>query len=246
MADLSIVRRLMKDRSISVNEMANYLDITPQGFLKILRENSTKVETLEAIAKKLKVSMSVFFEEKIELMSEAEMAQHDREVAEGKWNVSIGYPDGRIKAIPARKDNQDSTAAAHPSDDGIPLIPLDAVAGFCAGNSAQILEYECERFIVPTFRGAEFLIQVKGSSMYPKYSSGDIVACKKLPLDTFFQWNKVYVVDTEQGVLIKRIKQGKDEDHIILVSENERYDSFPLHKQDIHALAIVIGVIRLE
>ena len=59
MANLSIIRGLMKDRAISVNEMANYLDITSQGFLKILRENSTKVETLEAIARKLKVSISV-------------------------------------------------------------------------------------------------------------------------------------------------------------------------------------------
>jgi len=240
------VKKKLQNNGFSLKTVADLMGETPQNLNSMLSAQDIKTGVVERIAKAINKSLYFFFEEKIELMSEAEMAQHDREVAEGKWNVSIGYPDGRIKAIPARKDNQDSTAAAHPSDDGIPLIPLDAVAGFCAGNSAQILEYECERFIVPTFRGAEFLIQVKGSSMYPKYSSGDIVACKKLPLDTFFQWNKVYVVDTEQGVLIKRIKQGKDEDHIILVSENERYDSFPLHKQDIHALAIVIGVIRLE
>ena len=90
------------------------------------------------------------------------------------------------------------------------------------------------------------MIQVKGSSMYPKYSSGDIVACKCLPLDTFFQWNKVYVVDTEQGVLIKRVKHGSDDDHIKLVSENERYEPFEIHRSEITSLAIVIGVIRLE
>jgi phage repressor protein C with HTH and peptisase S24 domain len=82
--------------------------------------------------------------------------------------------------------------------------------------------------------------------MYPKYSSGDIVACKSLSLDTFFQWNKVYVVDTEQGVLIKRVRKGVDDDHILMFSENEKYEPFPLHRSEIRALAIVIGVIRLE
>ncbi len=83
--------------------------------------------------------------------------------------------------------------------------------------------------------------------MYPKYSSGDIVACKKLSLtDIFFQWNKVYVLDTDQGALIKRVRKGKDDNHIILVSENEKYPPFELSLDHLHAIAIVIGVIRLE
>lgn len=152
--------------------------------------------------------------------------------------------NGTIRPYP--KDGQAQVAAAHLSEEGIPLIPLEAVAGFCAGNSAQILENECEKYVVPSFRGADFMIPVKGSSMYPKYSSGDIVACKCLPLDTFFQWNKVYVADTEQGVVIKRVMPGADDDHIKLVSENERYPPFEIHRTEITSLAIVIGVIRLE
>lgn len=130
--------------------------------------------------------------------------------------------------------------------EGIPLIPISAMAG-CFTDDSQILEYECERFVVPTFKGAEFLISVKGSSMYPKYNSGDIVACKRLPLsDLFFQWNKVYVLDTNQGPLIKRIQKGSDDDHILIVSDNEKYTPFELHISKIHAVAIVLGVIRLE
>ena len=129
--------------------------------------------------------------------------------------------------------------------DGIPLIPIEAMAGFGQGDT-QVMEYECEKYIIPAFREAEFLIQVKGSSMYPKYSSGDIVACKKLTLDTFFQWNKVYVLDTEQGALIKRIKKSDKEDHILLFSENPKYDPFDLHRSHINSIALVVGVIRLE
>lgn len=34
----------------------------------------------------------------------------------------------------------------------------------------NIMEYECERYVVPTFKDAEFLIPVKELSMYPKYT----------------------------------------------------------------------------
>lgn len=130
--------------------------------------------------------------------------------------------------------------------EGIPLIPVSAMAGVFAGEQT-VLEYECERFVIPTFKGAEFLISVKGSSMYPKYNSGDIVACKRLPMsDIFFQWNKVYVLDTDQGPLIKRIKPGSDKEHVLIVSDNERYEPFELPLDRIHHVALVIGVIRLE
>ena len=143
----------------------------------------------------------------------------------------------------------DSTPVASPTDnpeEGIPLIPVGAMAGALSGEQT-VLEYECERYVVPVFRGADFLIPVKGSSMYPKYSSGDIVACKRVNMSgLFFQWGKVYVIDTDQGGLIKRIKRGSDPDHILIVSDNEAYEPFELPLSSVHSVAIVLGVIRLE
>lgn len=130
--------------------------------------------------------------------------------------------------------------------EGIPLIPIEAMAGALTSEQT-VLEYECERYVVPIFKGADFLIPVKGSSMYPQYSSGDIVACQRVPMsDLFFQWNKVYVIDTNQGALIKRIKPGRDQEHILIVSDNEKYDPFELPYSAINAVALVIGTIRLE
>lgn len=147
------------------------------------------------------------------------------------------------------ESEKESIPVAHPSEsplEGIPLIPISAMAGAFTGEQT-VLEYECERFVVPTFKGAEFLISVKGSSMYPKYNSGDIVACKRLPMgDIFFQWNKVYVLDTDQGPLIKRVKPGSDKEHVLIVSDNERYEPFELPLDRIYHVALVIGVIRLE
>lgn len=138
---------------------------------------------------------------------------------------------------------------AHQTDnpkEGIPLIPFSAMAGALMGEQTA-LEYECERYVVPAFSGADFLMQVKGSSMVPTYISGDIVACRRVPMsDLFFQWNKPYVLDTAQGAIIKRIKPGSDKQHVLIVSDNKDYDPFELPYEDIYAVALVIGIIRLE
>jgi len=62
----------------------------------------------------------------------------------------------------------------------------------------------------------------------------------------FFQWNKVYVLDTTQGPIIKRVAKSESPDHISIVSDNEKYQPFELHRKEIRSLAIVLGVIRLE
>lgn len=150
--------------------------------------------------------------------------------------------------LKGEEDNNNNPIAKQTSNpnEGIPLIPVEAMAGALTCDNT-ILEYECDRYVIPMFKGADFLIPVKGSSMYPKYSSGDIVACQRVDMNNlFFQWNKVYVIDTNQGALIKRIKPGHDENHVLIVSDNEKYDPFELPYSAIHAVALVIGVIRLE
>lgn len=129
---------------------------------------------------------------------------------------------------------------------GIPLIPASAMAGAFTSD-VSIMEYECEHYIIPDFKGADFLIRVKGDSMQPTYYSGDLVACQKIPMnDVFFQWNKTYVLDTNQGPIIKRVLPGKDDNHICIVSDNEKYPPFELEKSYLHAIALVRGIIRLE
>lgn len=130
--------------------------------------------------------------------------------------------------------------------EGIPLIPLSAMAGAFTGETS-VMEYECERYVIPAFKGADFLIQVKGDSMQPTYYSGDLVACQRVPLnDLFFQWNKTYVIDTAQGPLIKRIRRGSDDEHILIVSDNTEYEPFELSKSQFHGVALVRGLVRLE
>ena len=129
----------------------------------------------------------------------------------------------------------------------VPLVPLYAMAGNFPGES-EVKECDCESYSVPGLKGADFMIQVKGNSMYPTYSSGDIVACRRINniQDSFFQWGRAYVLDTDQGPIMKRIKPGTDQDSITIVSDNPDFEPFQLHLSQIYRLALVLGCIKLE
>ena len=133
---------------------------------------------------------------------------------------------------------------------GIPLVPIDVVAGFQDGDNDGITVEQCERYVVPEFeqKGVEFLTRVSGSSMLPKYNNGDILACKKIRELTFIQWGKIYVLDTVQGALVKRLYEDpKSSDRVICKSDNsERYKDFSIPISEIRSISIVLGVIRLE
>lgn len=139
---------------------------------------------------------------------------------------------------------------AKASKEGVPLLPFETFAGIgdtgIEGVSFDAIE---ERYVIPLFDGIkiDFMIAVRGSSMYPKYSSGDVVACRLVTEVLFLQWNKVYVIDTiSQGVIMKRLKKGKSDDTLVCKSDNESYGEFEIPKTDIRNIALVIGVVRLE
>lgn len=129
---------------------------------------------------------------------------------------------------------------------GIPLVNLHASAGKHPGE-ITFHDHEVEsRYVIPEFSKADFLIRVKGSSMYPKYSAGDILACIKMNKTNFIQWNKAYVLDTTQGIMVKRILKGP-KNTWILRSDNKDYQDIDVNPiEDIYAISLVIGVIRLE
>ena len=134
------------------------------------------------------------------------------------------------------------------SHEGIPLIPLSAVAGFPAIDEPGVFMESCERYRIPEFeaKGAQFLIRVSGDSMMPTYQNGDIIACRKLSDILFFQWGNIYVIDSSQGQLVKQVFECQDStDHIRCVSDNTKYPPFNLPTTDIRSLSIIVGLLRI-
>lgn len=130
---------------------------------------------------------------------------------------------------------------------GIPLVGVEAVAGF--GNESFAISQSdvLGNYAVPEFASADFMLPITGDSMEPLYKKGDIIACKILQDATFLQWNKPHILATkEQGLLCKRLKPSAKPQHYLAVSENKEYDPFDIPKNQITGIALIIGLIRLE
>lgn len=167
--------------------------------------------------------------------------------------ILLNYPDVNLEWLITGKGSltkQNESEKFKPSSDGIPLIPVEAFAG-TALNTGYALNFESieERYKVPLFegKGIDFLMYVRGSSMVPKYNSGDVVACRFVKELLFVQWNKVYVIDTKsQGAMIKRLIRSENPDYVICRSDNNEYGDFEVPMSDVLNIALVVGAIRLD
>ena len=149
-----------------------------------------------------------------------------------------------LKEEKADKKRVDSTESSSVS---LPLIPFDAVAG--PGDPVYEDERVEDYYTVSEFQNSDFLIRVKGDSMCPHFTGGDLLACKKIPMDRmcFFQWGRCYVIYTQsQGCMVKRIQPSEQKGWITCVSDNPKYAPFEVPMEDIVSVALVNGSISLE
>lgn len=125
-----------------------------------------------------------------------------------------------------------------------PRIPYDAAAGTLTETVDGVAEYQCEQVpIIGVFPRYDFTIRIVGRSMEPEYFAGDEVACLRVNEKRFLQWGRVHVLDTTQGVVIKRIYD--DGDCIVCKSFNPEFPDFSIPKEDIRSYNLVVGSIRL-
>lgn len=125
-----------------------------------------------------------------------------------------------------------------------PRIPYKAAAGSITHAVEGITEAQCEQIpVINAFPNYDFTIIIKGDSMEPKYEGGDEVACKRVDGTSFIQWGKVHVLDTAQGIVIKRIYE--DGDKIKCVSYNPEYPPFSIDKSEIYSISLVVGLLRI-
>ena len=118
------------------------------------------------------------------------------------------------------------------------LVPISAQAGTLDDFIVSVKGNECERIISP-IKGADCAITVSGDSMSPEYPSGSQILIKKINERAFIDWGKVYVLDTCNGIVIKRIFPSDEPGKLKCVSINPEYPSFDVSNNDI------LGVYRV-
>lgn len=137
----------------------------------------------------------------------------------------------------------------HSTHELIPLVSQKVAAGFGNADFAITERDVKEYYIIPKWKRqhVDFMIEVTGDSMQPKYNAGDIVGCTIIHNSGFIQWNRPHVIATrEQGLLIKRLMPGTTASSLSAVSENTQYPPFDIPKDEITGIAIVIGHVNLE
>lgn len=127
-----------------------------------------------------------------------------------------------------------------------PHIPADkavVAAGFVGSAIGSVQEGECEvRPVMAPFPWYDFTIEVSGDSMEPTLQDGDIIACEWLPRDAEYKKNKIYVLDTNEGAVVKRITN--DGNVIHCHSDNPKYKDFIVDVDSILRIARVVGFVR--
>lgn len=125
-----------------------------------------------------------------------------------------------------------------------PRIPMDAAAGSLTAAADGITIDDCEQLpVIKAFARYDFTIFARGDSMFPEYHSGDELACLYVKNTTFIQWGCCHVLDTIQGIVVKRIYD--DGEYILCKSENsELFKDFRIHKTEVYNIALVIGLVR--
>ena len=124
-----------------------------------------------------------------------------------------------------------------------PRIPYDASAGALSFVVNGITSSQCEQIpLIQSFPHYDFTIFARGDSMYPDLVSGDELACAFVYENRFIQWGRTHVLDTAQGVVVKRIFNHNNS--ILCRSINHDYPDFEIPKDEVYHIALVVGLIR--
>lgn len=123
-----------------------------------------------------------------------------------------------------------------------PRIPMSAAAGAVGGFADSVKLYDCEQIpVINAFPAYDYTMIVKGDSMEPKFEGGDEIAIKKVT--DYIEWGKVYVLDTRDGAVIKRLYDAQEKYRC--VSYNKEYCDFEVNKADVFGVYRVVGLIRI-
>ena len=127
----------------------------------------------------------------------------------------------------------------------IPVFPVEAMAGTMTEFFASVKEYDCERMVSP-IKGADYAIKIYGDSMSPEFPSGSLCLIKKVDERQFIAWNEVYVLDTDNGAVIKKIRRTDRDDVVECVSINPAYQPFTIDTSFIHGWYRVLMVMSVK
>lgn len=119
-------------------------------------------------------------------------------------------------------------------DHTVPIFPFSVRGGASLNDISEgLAELEMERITSPV-RGAELATEVVGDSMAPGFPAGARVLLKKV--QATIAWGEVYVLDTADGQMLKRILPTDADDVWELRSDNPAYPPFRIRTEHVRGV----------
>ncbi len=128
----------------------------------------------------------------------------------------------------------------------IPLLRAEAHAGFLNGIESEDLYDIKDWFRIPGFDPTkeQTLFEVEGNSMSPTIFPGDILICQlHTNIDNILDGSAVVIL-TVEGIMIKRLRQDKNVDYLVMENDNATYgETSKLKKKDVQKIMMIRGKI---
>lgn len=169
--------------------------------------------------------------------------------------ISTAFPDlnqtwlltGEGEMLKQPSEEENTNAADGIEGKSIPLLPVSAQGGRLNDFVVSVRERDCEKVVSP-IRDADFAIPISGDSMAPEYPNGSQVHVKKINEKAFIEWGRVYVLDTCNGAVIKRIVPSDREGYVRCLSINPApiYAPFEVNLDDVYGIYRVMLCLSIK
>lgn len=121
--------------------------------------------------------------------------------------------------------------------ENIEVVGAKAQAGYLAGYSDPEYITSLPKMSVPYLKGGTYrAFEIEGDSMHPTLETGDMVICKFVENYTWIQDHAIYVVVSDEGIVVKRIKTHKSQNTLELISDNKYYPPYKVHLNTIREI----------
>lgn len=129
----------------------------------------------------------------------------------------------------------------------ITYVPAKAQAGYLSELLDEVNDGDCISFDLPFFRGSNlYMIDVEGDSMNPTVNHGDYAVVRKIENQEDIKYGVPYVVESEDGRVMKRIYSNDNNNRLTLKSDNEVYEPYSVSKESVLSIWEVKGFMSKD
>lgn len=119
------------------------------------------------------------------------------------------------------------------------FIPQAAEAGFLAGEVSAISNSDLVPYQgIPTFNQPGYAFVVSGESMLDTLRPGEVIVTGRDHVKHISEIKSgyIYVLDTDDAILVKRVNRHSEDDKLWLESDNEDYDEIEISFENIRRM----------